>query len=418
MSTLPARLLILLLLALPCSVEAGTFVVDTTADDPALTACDDAAPNDCSLRGAILAANERPLSETSTIDVPAGTYVLSESSSCTYKHHDNPASFTSSEVPLCVAKNVTLQGAGAATTIIDGNQAHRVFFISADATVQLSGVTIAHGLSDRSFGLNPNGGGIVNEGTLTLTDSVVRNNSLDPGAGAAGGGGIYNTGVLTLQRSAVSDNVSPSNDQGGGILNYVRAVLTVSDSTISNNIIGGNGGGICNLDGVVTITNSTVSGNTAIGFGGGGIANLGDPTAIGTLTVVNSTISSNTSGSSGGGISAGQFTDTHLNNVTITNNTGATDARGSGGGVAGGIFTLQNSVIAGNRDASYRGHRRLRYGYATHLPGLQSDSEHRRMHHDRRHHRQPHRRRSQAGRVGRQRRLHANPRARRWQPGD
>lgn len=154
--------------------QAATFTVDRTDDDAAAMACDAAGPNDCSLRGAILAANERPLSETSTINVPAGTYVLSQSSSCTYKHQGTPFSFTSSEVPLCVAKNVTLQGAGAATTIIDGNQAHRVFFISADATVQLGSVTIAHGLGDRSFDLNPHGGGIVNEGTLTLTDSVVR----------------------------------------------------------------------------------------------------------------------------------------------------------------------------------------------------------------------------------------------------
>jgi len=344
------RLLVLLLLALPCSVEAATFTVDTTVDDPALTACDDAAPNDCSLRGAILAANGRPLPETSTIDVPAGTYVLSQSSSCTYQRYGSPTFFTSSQVPLCVAKNVALQGVAAAATIIDGNRAQRVFFISANATAQLSNITIAHGRSDRSFGLNPNGGGIVNEGTLTLTDSVVRDNSLDPAAGATGGGGIFNTGVLALQRSAVSDNLSPSNDLGGGILNYSQAVLTVSDSAISDNVIGGIGGGICNVEGVVTITNSTISGNTANGSGGGGITSFGG-NFIGTLTVVNSTISNNTSDSSGGGINVGSLAETHLNNVTITANAcirPVNQGGCTGGGVSGPGISLQNTLIAGN----------------------------------------------------------------------
>jgi hypothetical protein len=48
--------------------HAATFTVDTTVDDPAATPCTDAAPNDCSLRGAITRANGP--SEASTIMVP------------------------------------------------------------------------------------------------------------------------------------------------------------------------------------------------------------------------------------------------------------------------------------------------------------------------------------------------------------
>jgi hypothetical protein len=47
-------------------------------------------------------------------------------------------------VPLCITKNVTVRGAGRATTVIDGDHAHRVLVVSADATVELSGVTITH----------------------------------------------------------------------------------------------------------------------------------------------------------------------------------------------------------------------------------------------------------------------------------
>jgi hypothetical protein len=156
MLILSARLLIFLFFVLPSSVAAGTFAVDTTVDDAALTACDDALPDDCSLRGAILAANERPLSEASTVNVPAGTYVLSQESPCTFSVQPNPTTFfTLSHVPLCLSKQVTIQGVGADTTIIDGDQRVRVLFVSASAIAELRGVTIANGLGDRSFGNPP-----------------------------------------------------------------------------------------------------------------------------------------------------------------------------------------------------------------------------------------------------------------------
>src|SRR5262249_58942313 len=79
------------------------------------------------------------------------------------------------------AFDLTIQGGGAATTVIDGNKTDRVFQIFANRTVRMSGVTIQNGMaatgdffvggSDDAFG-----GGILNEGTLTLTDCVVQNN--------------------------------------------------------------------------------------------------------------------------------------------------------------------------------------------------------------------------------------------------
>jgi hypothetical protein len=44
-------------LALSTAAAAATFRVDRTDDEPAVTACEDAEPNDCSLRGATLRAN-------------------------------------------------------------------------------------------------------------------------------------------------------------------------------------------------------------------------------------------------------------------------------------------------------------------------------------------------------------------------
>src|SRR5262245_42693976 len=103
--------LILLTLVLTASrAQAATFNVDHAGDDTTQT-CDDAAPNDCSLRGAILAANA--LSEASTINVPAGTYVLSQASSCTYTRQDHAPPSTTSQIPLCLSKQITIRGAGA-----------------------------------------------------------------------------------------------------------------------------------------------------------------------------------------------------------------------------------------------------------------------------------------------------------------
>ncbi len=42
-----------------------------------------------------------------------------------------------------------------------------------------------------------NGAGILNSGTLTLTNSAVSDNIIALGC-AGGGGGIYNSGMLTL----------------------------------------------------------------------------------------------------------------------------------------------------------------------------------------------------------------------------
>lgn len=213
------------------SVECTTNADCTNAEgaghcnlcDTGRTAPPTSTTPECTLRAAIQEASARPPDEASTINVPAGAYVLSQESTCTYKSQGNPNFFTSSQVLLCVGKNnVTIQGAGAATTVIDGDQRGRVLFVGASAVVEIRGVTITNGLGDRSLGdlslvAIPNGGGINNHGTLTLTESVVSHNTMPPGT-ATHGAGIYNEvdASLTLVRSTVTNNVAPSNAGAGG----------------------------------------------------------------------------------------------------------------------------------------------------------------------------------------------------------
>lgn len=178
------------------------------------------------------------------------------------------------------------------------------------------------------------GGGIGNElGTLSLTDSLVRENQ--------SGSGIDNrSGTATLTNTVVSDNVA---SEGGGILNE-GAVLILINSTVKNNTAAG-GAGISSYavgSSTVTLINTTVSNNA-----GTGIFNYGERgTAI--LTVTNSTVSNN----SGTGIyTSGVNTGVgllRLMNSTVSNN-------GGNGGIQnislyGGSATVEiaNSILNAN----------------------------------------------------------------------
>ena len=78
---------------------------------------------------------------------------------------------------------------------MNAGKLNRVFQINAGFTVSLSGLTISDGSA------NGNGGGILNNGALTVAGCHIT------GCTASGfGGGIQNTGALTLAGSTVSNN--------------------------------------------------------------------------------------------------------------------------------------------------------------------------------------------------------------------
>src|SRR6185437_2599757 len=88
----------------------ATITVDRTDDTVAAAACT-AAPNDCSLRGAVAFAN---INAGTTISVPAGTYQLNIPGGVTEGFSGNN---TIGDLDI-TANNTTITGAGAATTII------------------------------------------------------------------------------------------------------------------------------------------------------------------------------------------------------------------------------------------------------------------------------------------------------------
>ena len=171
-------------------------------------------------------------------------------------------------------------------------------------------------------------------------DAIVDHFVIQNGVAGAGGG-IYNNGDLTLSFSLVSNNSVLGN--GGGILNLLGKVM------IRNSIVSGNaardGGGVSNDRGPLVVTNSSIVDNTA--RSGGGIYNG----SISTASIVNSTISSNIADEDGGGIfNWGQVS---LSSSTIANNSADGDGNGTGngGGIALGTTFLRNTIIAGNKDS-------------------------------------------------------------------
>ena len=182
-----------------------------------------------------------------------------------------------------IAADVTITGPGATSVTVSGNNSTTVgtiFTINSGATVSMSGLTIANGNSNA---VNA-GGGILNDGTLTVNNCTISGNS---GIGSGNeGGGITNFGTLTVSTSTVSGN---SGSEGGGIFNGQTNTLTVVNSTFSGNSVTTKGGGIYNYPGgTLTVTSSTISANSA-SEDGGGVETNGT-----TTTITNSIVAGNT----------------------------------------------------------------------------------------------------------------------------
>ena len=126
------------------------------------------------------------------------------------------------------------------------------------------------------------GGGINNWADLTMAGSTLRANSTE-----LGGGGIFNASVGTsvLDSSTISGNFARS---GGGIQNDGH--LTLTNITVSGNTAKF-GGGVQNWNNLQA-TNTTVSGNRAESRGGG--ISVREPTAPPNTRVTNTIVAENT----------------------------------------------------------------------------------------------------------------------------
>lgn len=299
-------------------------------------------PNDCSLRGAISKANQFPENEY-LIELPSGVYNLLLPGA---EEHNNTTG------DLDIYGQVTMSGAAAATTQIDGNALDRVLQVHNAATVTLQDLTITDGLTPPGVW----GGGIYNQGNLTITQSVISGNSTgtgligedgNPSGDGGNGGGIYNTGRLLLQDSQIEDNSAGPGGKG----------ITVDcwGDPEGNGGNGGHGGAIFNA-GFLTVIQTKISGNiTGTGGASGGIRDQdwwcqeGYPGAAGDgggiystkpLYIEDSEITENSTesgirGGSGGGIYS--TSTLYIEDSEITENSTGPGSRYRGG-VGGGIY--------------------------------------------------------------------------------
>lgn len=308
--------------------RAAGFTVNSPLDAP------DANPGDgvcataaglCTLRAAIQEANATPAADT--VSVPPGTYLLT----LTGRGED-----FATAGDLDIRQPLSILGAGAANTVIDGNGADRIFHVIGPISLQLSGLTLRNGNVPRPADISADGGGgaiyVVGGGSLTLNNVVASANTATSGAIA-----IDDGGSLTVTGSTISGNTTSF---GGGIFSNGRD--TVTNTTLSGNTASSSGGAIYQRLGSVSVVNSTISGNAASSsaVGGGGLLVAAGASA----TIAASLLNANSANNNGGAIhSRGSLS---LANATLSGNT----ARGSGGGIyaGGGSATLSNATLAAN----------------------------------------------------------------------
>ncbi|MGC9356938.1 MAG: choice-of-anchor Q domain-containing protein [Anaerolineae bacterium] len=298
--------------------------------------------------------------------------------------------------PLVISAALTIDGSSLGTPVtVSGNDAVRVFHIYTDTHVTLDSLTIAHGrvTTGDTFSSSPraggiliepgavvtltrsavvsntatyydpdweeytgNGGGIYNLGTLTVIDTTFTDNVAASRTGyvTGSGGAIYNRGTLTVTGSTLTGNAAES---GGAIYSRSGTRLAVESSTISNNTAPCGGSGISNR-GTATVSNSTISDNVVVGdwceAGAAGISN-----DYGAMTVKRSTISGNINGSSSGGGLSNYGSNPDQGRLTVIDSAiYSNTVHGDGGGIWNwwdSVLTVTNSSIYSNTAGWYGG---------------------------------------------------------------
>lgn len=234
---------------------------------------------------------------------------------------------------LSVSDGITLNGHD--LPLIDAGNRSRVFYLGGEDAgfiANMRGLELAYG---EPFSIADRGGVIAvdSDVTLQVSDSIIRDGQ------ANFGGGIYvQNGSVTLTRTTVRDNTAghPDSFGGGGITQR--------------------GGGIFGLKSNVKVYHSSIFGNRAVR--GGGVGNFG-----GTLRIENSSVIENEAMSIGGGIenrhSGSEKGNLHINFSTIAHNaaglSGAapSDQRSGGGVYNVGWAYMANSILSNNTDYWY-----------------------------------------------------------------
>jgi hypothetical protein len=323
-----------------------------------------------SLRDAILIANSNPTLDYEIRLTGGTTYELRASGFQEHNSLKGDLDIKSRTGTLVITAT------GAQKAIIDASNfsiGDRVFDVREGGILGLSNLLITGGnSSDDGGGIRVNvngflfvanseisnnsttgsGGGIANFGRTILTDRTrVNNNALGIGNIADLGGGLVNDGELTIINSSVANNT------GEGIYNRENLLLintTVSGNTeeglfnngaasglVNTTISGNNRGGIGNFDSSLTISNSTIANNTSNStVTAGGIDNRN-----GGIVFLRNTIVAGNRNTAGNPIDlSGHFYGNNNNLIGVL--TGANGTIGTGSDIVNpnpGLTPLQNN---------------------------------------------------------------------------
>jgi hypothetical protein len=244
--------------------------------------------------------------------------------------------------PLEISGNLTIQGPGASAIALNGQYATQDLVVDAGATASISGLTVTGG-----FGTA--GGGLLNQGNLTLANMTFRNDDAGDGGPVAGdlpgtGGAIDNVAGATLMISSSQFTRNYAyNGQGGGAIANAGS-LTLSTSTFTGNTV--RYGGIADGPDGAALYNTAMANVDLCTF----TANsLNSVDSTGALTLRRSTI---TGDSMDGVVCSGTAT---IDSCTVSGNgAGGGSSVYSNGGVfvsRGGMVTLVNCTLAYNQGA-------------------------------------------------------------------
>jgi CSLREA domain-containing protein len=295
------------------AARAADFVVDSTADAPDVKpgdhVCRSAAAT-CTLRAAV-EETDATAGEDAVL-VPAGRYRLTSVPS---PEAGMPNEDDAGNGDLDITDDLTVRGAGAGATTLDGGGLDRVFSVAARTTAVISDMTITGGDSTgggsaQGIGM---GGGVYNQGTATLERLRMVANRSD------GGGAVFSIPgtFITIRSSLLANNRAVEGgairfDSGGELVNSTvtgnvlepvpadyaerpKRLVTLADE------LSGYGGGIDHRGGNdVAIVSSTITGNHALKGGGGvnsgqGYAPVTEETSLGRVRLRNSIVAQNTS---------------------------------------------------------------------------------------------------------------------------
>ncbi|MHC4064452.1 MAG: choice-of-anchor Q domain-containing protein [Planctomycetota bacterium] len=232
------------------------------------------------------------------------------------------------------------------------NSYHVVAGGGVDATAVLDGFTISGGNADGSSQAGWGGGMYIGNGSPTLVNCRLSDNS------AIFGGGMFNSyGSPTLAGCTFSGNSAAGS--GGGMYNFAdpaqQSSATLSDCTFSGNSAAGYGGGMRNWDSSPMLVNCTFASNLS-SERGGGMANGGSSSpTLTACTFLGNGVQSFSAATYGGGMSNYDHSHPTLLDCSFRGNS-ATGYPGHGGGMysSGVNPTLTGCAWASNQ-ANYGG---------------------------------------------------------------